>query len=274
VLSIRAVGPAAEYRAQLADDVAAHGDDEAERRFGPAAKVAESFDTEHAIRRAARATITTVVGVLAVGASAIALLNGTDARASAVVVWAVVFFASAQTAGVCMLLAVLRAAAMRHRSATPADVALLCRRDGAALAFSALALFAAGAAVPGNAPAWSILTGPAVAVLAALLVWRARSLARKLDSRPCRTVRAPMTDLLAIIRPSDTADGATEHSPFVRLLAPTVAVAAVAAFTWDHFDHGSVGSSLAAAGTEAVLTVAGFLLLGPVLGLFPARSSS
>jgi hypothetical protein len=264
----------AEYRVQLADVVAVHGDDEAKRRFRPAAEVAESFDTENAIRRAARATIATVVGVLAVGASATALLNGADAQASAVVIWAVLFFASAQAAGVCMLLAVLRAAAMHHRPATPGDVVLLCRRDGAALAFSAFALFAAGAAVPGNAAAWAILTGPAVAVLAALRVMRVRSLARKLDSRPCRDVRAPLTDLLAIIRPSDTAARATGHSPFIGLLLPTVAVAAVAAFMWDHLDHGGIGSSLTAAASEAALTVAGFVLLGPVLGLFRARRRS
>jgi hypothetical protein len=191
-----------------------------------------------------------------------------------VVVWAVVFFAGAQAAGVCMLLAVLRTAAMSHHAATPADVVLLCRRNGAALAFSALALFAAGAAVPGNAAAWAILTGPVVAVLAALWVMRARSLARKLDCRPCRNVRAPLTDLLAIVRPSDTAGRAAGHSPFIGLLVPTVAVATVAAFTWDHLDHASIGSSLAAAGTEAALTVAGFVLLGPVLGLYPARRRS
>ncbi|MDX6317403.1 MAG: hypothetical protein QOD35_803 [Nocardioidaceae bacterium] len=264
----------AEYRVRLADIAAVHGDVEAERRFGPAAEVAESFDTENAIRRAARATIATVVGVLAVGGSATALLNGADAQASAVVVWAVVFFASAQAAGVCMLLAVLRAAAMRHRPATPGDVVLLCRRDGAALAFSALALFAAGAAVPGNAAAWAILSGPAVAVLAAFWVMRVRSLARKLDSRPCRDVRAPLTDLLAILRPSDPRDRAAGHSPFIGLLLPSVAVATVAAFWWDHLDHGSFVSSLAVAGTEAALTVAGFVFLGPVLGLLSPRRVS
>jgi hypothetical protein len=261
----------AECRDRLAAAQAVYGDDAAERHLGPAAELAESLDTEIAVRRAVGATVATIVGVLAVGASAVALLNSADTEASAVVVWAVVFFASAQTAGVCTLLAVLGAVAMRHGSATPADVVLLCRRNGAALAFSALALLAAGGAVPGDAAAWTILAGPVVAVVAAFQVLRARSLARRLDSHPCRTVRAPLTDFLAVTHLSDTAGRAAGQSPLTGLLLPTVVVATVAAFLWDHLDHGSVGSSLAAAGTEAALTVAGFVLLGPALGLFSAR---
>jgi hypothetical protein len=61
------------------------------------------------------------VGVLAVGASAWAIVNGADPHASAVVAWAVVFFACAQTAAVSAFLAALRAAAIRREPATPAD---------------------------------------------------------------------------------------------------------------------------------------------------------
>jgi hypothetical protein len=251
--------------------VAIHGDEEAVRRFGFAADLAQSFDTETAIRRAAHATIATIIGVIAVGASTLALLNAADPKSAAVPAWAVIFFASAQTAGVCAVLAALRAAAMRHRPATPADVALLCRRNGAALAFSATALFAAAAAVPGHSSVWTVLMGPVVAVLAASWVVRARSLARKLDARPCRIVQAPLPDLLTVAHHSDVARRAAEHSPLMRLLVPTVAIGTVAAFLWDHLDHGRFGSSLGAAGMEAALTVAGFVLLGPALGLRPRR---
>ena len=110
----------AECSEHLADAGAVHGEQEAIRRFGTAADLAESFDTEVSIRRAMLATIATVIGVLAVGASALALLNAADPRASAVPAWAVIFFASTQAAGVCAVLAALRAAAMRHRTATPA----------------------------------------------------------------------------------------------------------------------------------------------------------
>lgn len=262
----------AECSEHLADAASVHGHEEAVRRFGTAAELAESFDTEIVIRKAAGATVATIVGVLAVGASTVALLNAADPRASAVAAWAVIFFASAQTAGVCAVLAAVRAAAMRQRMATPADVSLLCRRNVGALSFSALALLAAGGAVPGHASAWVVLTGPVVAAFAALWVVRVRSLARKVDDQPCRMVRAPLADLLAIAHQSDSTGTAAAHSPWIGLLVPTAAVATGAAFLWDHLDQGSVESSLAAAGIEAVLTVAGFVLLGPALGLLPSHS--
>jgi hypothetical protein len=260
----------AECRDHLADAAAINGEQEAVRRFGPAGELARSFDTEIAVRRATRATIATIVGVLAVGASTVALLNAATPHVSTVPAWAVVFFASAQTAGVCALLAVLRAAAMRHGDATPGDVVLLCRRNGAALAFSMTTLFAAGAAVPGHSSAWALLTGPVVALLAAISVAWARSLAHKLGARP-RQVQAPLADLLTVAHQSDRVPRTAGHSPLMGLLAPTVAIGTVAAFLWDHLDHGSIGSSLAAASTEATLTVAGYMLLGPSLGLVPAR---
>lgn len=133
----------AECRDHLTDATATYGDEEAIRRFGTAAELAGLFDNEIAVRRSVRATIASIVGVFAVGASTVALLNATDARASAVAVWAVIFFASAQTAGISALLATLRAAAMQHRPTSAADLALLCRRNIASLAFSGLALFAA-----------------------------------------------------------------------------------------------------------------------------------
>jgi hypothetical protein len=264
----------AECRDHLADAGAVQGHEEAVRRFGTAADMARSLDTEVVVRRGLRATLASVVGVLAVGASAWAIVNGADPHASAVVAWAVVFFACAQTAAVSAFLAALRAAAIRREPATPAGVALLCRRNATALAFALATLFAAGAAVPGHTSAWKVLSGPAIAAVAATSVLRSRSLARKLDTRTSRIVQAPLTDLLTVARRSSSASGPAASSRSIALLGPTVAVATVAAFLWDHLDHGTLASSVAAAGIEAALTVAGFLLLGPALGLRAARRTS
>lgn len=259
----------AECRDHLADSGAAHGEAEAVARFGSAAELARSFDTEVAVRRALRATPATVVGVLAVAASTLALLHVAAAHASAPVGWAVIFFGCAQTSAVSLLLATLRAAGMRNRPADAADVALLCRRNGCALGFALLTLFAAGAALPGHGSALQLLLGPAVAVSAALLVLRARSLARQLDAYGQRTVRAPWADLRAMAH-LPTAGGRVldPSSPAVMLTAGS-AVAAAAAFVWGHADdHGNLASALVAAGVETALTVTGFVLLGPALGLW------
>jgi hypothetical protein len=62
-------------------------------------------------------------------------------------------------------------------------------------------------------------------------------------------------------------------SPAVMLTAGS-AVAAAAAFVWGHADdHGNLASGLAAAGIETALTVIGFVLLGPALGLWSARTA-
>ncbi len=264
----------AECREHLVDAGASHSEREAVRRFGSATDLAESFDTEIASRRAARATLGGIVGVLAVGTSTLAVVHAADPTATAIIAWAVVFFGAAQAAAVCGFLAALQALAMRHRPATPADVVLLCRRNTSALAFSLTALFAAGAAVPGQASAWAVLGGPVVAVLAAVWVVRVRALARRLEARPHVPVRSPLADLLAVARQPVRAHRADELSPLTALLVPGVAVATVAAFWWGRLDHGTVGSSLAAAAIEAALTVAGFLVLGPVLGLRSARTVS
>lgn len=129
--------------------------------------------------------------------------------------------------------------------------ALLCRRNAAALAFSALALFAAGVAVPGDASARALLIGPLVAVVAALFVVWARSLARKLDGYAERVDRAPLVDLLAIFhRPDNENRGRESITGSIGLHAATVVVATLAAFGWDRLDHGTYGSSFAAAGSR------------------------
>jgi hypothetical protein len=82
----------AECQAHLADAAATSSDEEAVSRFGSAADLARSFDTEIAARRAVRATVASIVGVVAVGASTVSLLNGADRLATAEAVWVVVFF--------------------------------------------------------------------------------------------------------------------------------------------------------------------------------------
>lgn len=264
----------AECRDHLVDSGAAHGEAQAVARFGSATELARSFDTEIAVRRALHATPATALGVLAVAWSTLALLHAADRHASTVLLWAVIFFGCAQTSAVSMLLATLRAAGMRNRPAAPADVALLCRRNGSALAFAVLTLFAAGAARPGHGSALQLLLGPAVAVLAALLVLRGRSLARQLDAYGQRTVRTPWADLRAMAHLPTTRGRAPDRSgPAVMLTVGTV-VAAAAAFVWGHADdHGNLASGLAAAGIETALTVIGFVLLGPALGLWSARTA-
>jgi hypothetical protein len=262
-----------ECRSHLADASAVYDVEEAVRRFGDAGALARSFDTEIAVRRGLRATVASVLGVLGVGVSALAIVHAAEANVSAVVVWAVAFFACAQASGVCALLAVLRAVAMRRGPATAADGVLLCRRNGAALAFALLTLVAAGGAVPGHASAWKVLVGPVVAVLATASIVRSRSLARRIDPDAPQAVQAPLADLRVVARRSARTSSRAGSSSSILLLAPTLVNAAAAAFVWDHQDHGNLANSAAAAGIEAALTVAGFLLLGPVLGLRPTRGT-
>ena len=260
-----------ECRGHLEESSADHGPAEAVRRFGPATDLARSFDTEVAARRSLQATALSVGGVLGVGAAALAMLNAVDAHASAPVGWAVVFFGSAQASAACTFLAVLRAAAMRREIASPDEVRLLCRRNTMALGFALLALFAVGAGLPGHTAAWKVLAGPAIAVIAALSVTRVRRLTRKLDPHRSSIVRTPLTD-------AATLAGRSTDAPVSRLrsgavLPLVVLLAAVAAFTWDLLDHGSVAASGAAAAIEATMTIGGFLFLGRGLGLHTATLS-
>lgn len=252
-----------ECRDHLQDASAQYGPEEAVRRFGTAREIAASMNTEVAAHRARHATIATVLGVLAVGGSTLALLHASDTGAIAPVGWAIVFFAAAQVAALCAALAVLQALALRRRRTTAQDVALLCRRNGTALLAAGITLFAAGGAVPGHGSAVLLLVGPAVATVAGLSVARTRSIIRGLLTARPPLVRSPLTDLAALtgltlpdVRPA-------------RLLLPTVVVASTAAFLWDHQDQGTFASGLTTAGVQAMLVVLGFLLLGPGLGLRP-----
>lgn len=254
-----------ECRDHLEDAAAQVGPQEAVRRFGAPDALAAAFDIEVAAGRTQRSTAAACVGVLAVAASTLALVNGASAGASAVPLWAVVFFAAAQTAAVSAVLAAVQAAGMRHAPAAPADMALLCRRNAAALMFAALTLFAAGAAVPGQGGAVSLLAGPTAAGLAIIAVLRTRSLVRRLPSGRSRVRRLPLTDVAAILAPS------TPNMAHRTLLLPSTLLATASAFVWDHTDGGTATSSLTSASIEAALVIAGYLALGPALGLRPSR---
>lgn len=256
-----------ECRDHLEEASAAHGPEEAVRRFGTAAELSRTFEVEVATRRALRATAVSVLGVLGVAASAFAMLNAAEAGVSAPVRWALVFFGAAQASAVSLLLAVLRAAAMRGETGSPADVALLCRRNAMALGFALLTLFALGAAVPGQTTTWSVLSGPVIALVATAGLARVRSLARMLDPHPAGVVRTPLSDVTALAGHAPHAPGPEWHAHPAALLVPTVVIAMAAAFAWDLLDHGTVAASGLAAAIEAAMTLAGFVFLGRALGL-------
>lgn len=254
-----------ECRHHLQEASAQYGPEEAVRRFGAAREIAASVNIEVASRRAQPATIATVLGVLAVGGSTLALLHASDIGATAPVGWAIAFFAAAQVAAVCAALAVLQVFVLRRQHTTAQDVALLCRRNGTALLAAGSTLFAAGGAVPGHGSAVPLLIGPALAAVAGLSVLRTRLIIRGLPAVRQPMVRSPLTDLSALtglalppVRPA-------------RLLPPTVVVAATVAFLWDHQDRGTSASALTTAGLQAMLVVIGFLVLGPTLGLRARR---
>jgi hypothetical protein len=257
----------AECRDHLAESSAADGPEEAVRRFGSAADLARAFDLEVATRRSLRATAVSVAGVVALGLSALVMVNAVDTQSSAPVAWAIVFFGGAQVAAVSLALAVVRAVVLRGASGTPADVVLLCRRNGVALGFSFLTLFAVGAALPGQTSAWLVLAGPALGMCAAVGVMRAWWLARTLESPRGGVVRPPLADVVAVARRFvDVPVPAWRVAPSATVVV-AVGLATCAAFTWDRLDHGTLAASALAAGVEAAMVIAGFALLGRTLGL-------
>lgn len=260
----------AECRDHLTDASQTHGPEEAVRRFGPVADLMRGFEEEVAVRRGRGATVLSAAGVLGAGASTLMMVNAADVGATAPLAWAVVFFASAQTAAVATFLALIRVIAMRHESATASDVLLLCRRSWIALGSALVTMFAAGAGVTGKTDAWRVLIGPAMIALASIALVSVGRLARRHEHRRARLVRPPLVDLAGIAHLSDILGSNWIARPSV-ILGPTVVAAAAAAFWWNHLDHGSAAGSSAAAGIEATCALAGFLLLGPSLGLFATR---
>ena len=260
----------AECREHLADATAAYGPVEAIRRFGPSSDVARAFETEVAAGRARQAALLNAVALLAVAASTLMMVNAADGGPSAPRAWAVVFFISAQTAAAAMALALLRAAAMRYEAASVAEAALLCRRNWVALGFAGLTMFSAGAAVPGELPAWRILLGPAFALISGAATLRAGHLARRHRVAGRHPIHSPLSDLAVLAR--GVAPAWTERPGL--LLAPALLLSTTAAFWWCYLDeHGTVAGAAEAAGIEAVSLLAGFVVLGTALGISARRTA-
>lgn len=250
-----------ECRDHLADAAAQHGPRESIARFGTVQQIAASLNTEAAARRVRYATAATALGVMAVGGSTLELLHSSDRAMTAPVGWAVIFFAAAQIAALCVVLALLGAAALLAGPVTTQDIALLCRRNGCALLAAALTLFAAAGAVPGHGSALLLLAGPVLAAIAGLSVLSTRAIIRGLPTDPAPLNRSPLNDVNTVTG-LDLPDLRPTH-----LLLLTVTLASAAAFVWDHQDHGSITSGLTSASVQATLVVLGYLLLGPALGL-------
>ena len=209
-----------------------------------------------------RATFATVAGVLATGGSTLALIHAATPGATAPVGWAVVFFVAAQVAAVAAGLALLQALVLRRSAMSPADVALLARRNGCALLAAGVTMFAAGAALPGHGSPLLLLAGPALVCVALVAVLRARSLARRLDGargRPSgRRSRTSRGSSALPVPPLDAG----------RLCCCTTCLAAAAAFARDRAEHATVGAALVTAGIEAMAVVGVLPRARPRLGLW------
>jgi hypothetical protein len=240
-----------ECRDHLQDAGSERGEAEAVRAFGPAKELAAAFDLEVAGKRGMRATVVTAIGVLATGGSTLALIHSAQPDATAVTVWAVVFFIAAQVSGVAIVLGLLQAFALRRETMPPDQLALLARRNTFALGAAGLTMFAAGAAVPGNGDAILLAAGPVLVCVALVTVLRARALARKLEGGRTRAVRAPIPMV-----------------PMPQLLALTTLCAAVAAILRDTAEHATASEALMTATIEATAVVACFFALGSALGLW------
>ena len=211
-------------------------------------------------RRAIQAAWATAVGVVATGASTLVLIHAADPAVHAPALWAVVFFAGAQVAALCTVLAVLQAIRMRRRAADTdaADIALLCRRCAVAFVAAGVTMFAAGAAVAGQASALALLSGPALACVGAVMTVRAWAAARRLGGAHPWAQRSPLADVAAL-----TGRRLPPVGP-----ATIAMVAAVAAFVRDRGEAGATTvGSLGVAAVEAALVVGAYLALRGPLGL-------
>ena len=255
-----------ECRDHLADAAVERGEAEAVRAFGPPAEIAAAYDAEVAARRGVRATFATAAGVLATGGSTLALIHSAQAGATAPAVWAIVFFVAAQLSAVASGLALLQALVMRRSPLSPADAALLARRNACALLAAGVTMFAAGAALPGHGSAVLLLAGPLLACAALVAVVRARSLARRLEGSRAPVVRPPLEDLRRLSGLPLPLLGTRS------LLLATVCLAAAAAFARALAEHATLGGALVTACIEATAVVACFAVLGPPLGLWRPRA--
>ncbi len=86
------------------------------------------------------------------------------------------FFVFAQLSGTAAALALIQALALRRGTMSPSELAVLVRRNLVASIAAGVTMFAAGAAVPGQAPALALLAGPVIACVALVGVLRTRRL--------------------------------------------------------------------------------------------------
>lgn len=254
-----------ECRDHLHDSAEAHGERHAALAFGPAAQVAAAFDAEVLAHRGLRSTFATLAAVLATGASTLALIHASAPGAPAGAAWAIVFFVAAQIAAVALGLALLQALSLRRSSMSPPDLRLLARRNGCALIAAGATMFAAGAALPGRGSATLLLAGPTLACTALVAVARAWLLARRLDRSRGAAQRPPSVELDQLL---------PFRLPWIAplpLLLVSASLAGAAAFVRDQAEHGTLGESLITAAVETTAVLAGALVLGRLLGLWPQR---
>jgi hypothetical protein len=250
-----------ECRDHLADAAADKGEQRAVEQFGAAVEIAAAFDREVAARLGVRATLATVVALVGMAESTIAVIHSASAGVTAQAGWAVAFFVAAQLSAVAGALAAIQALVLRATTVPPEQIGLLARRNGCALTAAGATMFSAAAALPGHGPAALLLVGPALAAGAAFVVLRARSLARRLGAAGDPAWRSPLDDLGRLVRV-----GIGPVRPG-HLLAATTLLAAAAAFARDRGEDATVGAALITSGIEAGAVVVCFLLLGPALGL-------
>ena len=239
----------------LANDI---GPEQAVDAFGAPGIVAASFDAEVATRRCVHAAWLAAVAVIAVGMSTLGLIRSADAGAQATVPWAVAFFVCAQVSTVAIVTGLIQALNNRHGVVSPADSALLCRRTAIALFAAAGAMFAAGGALTGRGDPVVLLAGPAIAIVAGVMITRAWWLTRQLEGAHSLTDRSPFADLRSLTR-----------LPVPNLGPLAIAtIAAAAAFARDRGEQGStLGGSVLVGAIEAGLVIAAYLALGAPLGL-------
>ncbi|MEO6571918.1 MAG: hypothetical protein ABIO83_10260 [Ilumatobacteraceae bacterium] len=226
--------------------------------FGPPGRVAASFDAAVASTRGVRATWTAAFGAATVGGSTLALIWSADAAAQAAVPWALAFFLSAQVSAVAIVIGLIQAVGTRGHEVSPADSALLCRRNAIALVSALVAMFAAGGALTGNGNPLVLLAGPAVAGASAVVVGRAWWFTRQLAGARARIDRSPFADLRS---------WSGLHVPTVGPLELAI-VMATGAVVRDHGEQGStLAGSVRSGAIEAAFVLVAFLVLRAPLGL-------
>ncbi|WP_157592375.1 HAAS signaling domain-containing protein [Solirubrobacter soli] len=248
-----------ECRDHLLDAAADRGDADAVRAFGPARELAAAFDVENAARRGVRSTMLAVAGVAGIGVSTLALIQGADDAAP--VFWAIVFFSAAQLAGTAATLALVQALVLRRASMSPAELALLARRNMTALIAGAVTMVAAVSAVRGGA-AFALLAGSTAAAAALIIVIRVGLATRRLEGARDTVAHSPLADLAQLAAVDVRAlEG-------WGLLAPVTCLAAAAAYLRDVAEHATVGQATLSAGIEAAAVIVCFAAFGPALGLW------